>query len=137
MTACAAQGAMGIIGAAVGSTLITGLLLLIGGTQSGCDPIVTACLSQEPSGYEIGPCLSAPPAGEMAGEMAGEIGPCLDVLPPDMGPPMDTDAGEPDAGMPGEKMGKATQGDRQDAVERLAQRGSLPEDVLARLRSRG
>ena len=84
-TACAFQGSAGFIGIALSSSLLTLFLLLTGGTQSGCDPIVGPCLSPPISGYEysgteVGPCLSPPLSGEeFAGtEVAGaEVGPCL------------------------------------------------------------
>ena len=122
-TACAVQGSASI-GIALSSSLLTLMLLLIGGSQSGCD--IGPCLSPEPpvgpcltlprtGGYyggnesvdaDVGPCLSPPLAGD---DLAGtEVGPCLspplagDDLPPlDAAPPRDggvTDMGQSDMG---------------------------------------
>ena len=87
VSACAIQGASGVISLALGSSLLTLLLLFVGSIQSGCElSQVHTCLSPPISGEmeagEIGPCLSPPLAGD---EMpAGDIGPCLSQIPPDM-----------------------------------------------------
>ena len=113
-TACAVQGSAGIFGLALSSSLVTLILLFVGGAQSGC---VGPCLSPPApdipypdagQGGDVGPCLSPPLSGEEV--YAGEIGPCLSVIPPDMNIPADQDPPANDEGMSqdmgiGEEMG--------------------------------
>ena len=94
--------------------------------------------------FDVGPCLSAlPPDAEVedATEDGGPIGPCLSIAPPDA--EVGDDAGEPDAdsdpdaspdvaSLRGRRTPAVARG---EAIERLAQRGVLPADVVARLKT--
>lgn len=92
----------------------------------------------------IGPCLDplppdeAPDAGEIdVGPCLSDVpepdfGPCLSPPAPDWGPDAGTDADVDAAQAPPAKPASA----RAQAIERLASRGVLPPDVLARLTDR-
>ena len=160
VSACAIQGASGVISLALGSSLLTLLLLFVGSIQSGCElSQVHTCLSPPISGEmeagEIGPCLSPPLAGD---EMpAGDIGPCLSQIPPDMsildegvaGAELDegvagveSDFGVPelDEGVigpclspPAPDMNPRPEPDRPDQKERASSKHSEKTAIIARL----
>ena len=99
-------------------------------------PTVGPCLSQpyDPSAGDVGPCLSPPvdPTGDdtTGGTDTGDeppIGPCLS--PPAPGPE------GPDAPTPSPTPQTAA-ATRDDALERVLARATLPADVAERLRRR-
>ena len=125
-------------------TLPPSMLVVLGLACSRTPPTVHPCLSQpyDPNpGDDVGPCLSPP----VEPPPDDDVGPCLS--PPEEPPPDDADVGpclspprpqqasvELDVHEPSATPGAA--GSRQDALERVLARATLPADVAERLRRR-
>lgn len=140
------------------SMLLT-LGLACGDGKSSDETTVNACLSPMPSTetddtmgpcLDIGPCLSEtafPTTGESSSGTSGTgssgadstFGPCLSPEPPgtstDTGTGTDTDGTGTDTDGTTGMMGDEPPPSRAAAVERVMSRGTLPPDVLARLRA--
>ncbi len=107
------------------------------------DVDVMPCLSPpppdaEPEDAELMPCLSPLPPD--AAPEDGAVGPCLSMAPPDVGPCLSIDGGSvPDTGATDVSMAPSVPkldqvaDPRHEVIAKLADRGVIPADVLARL----